>query len=98
MGAAAHNNTEIVSARLDNNTHARQYYEQWRSLPVGSGERELAVNKAFYDLALQNPGAVAWYCALKLETSVHFVQELITHMLQSDTVPGREEAKVTLSA
>jgi hypothetical protein len=39
--------------------HAREYYEQWRSLPEGCGERELAMKKAFYDLALQNPGAVA---------------------------------------
>ena len=91
MGAKAHNNTEIVS-------HAREYYEQWRSLPEGSGERELAMKKVFYDVALQNPGAVAWYCALKLEMAVHLAQEIIAQMLQSDTVLGREEAMATLSA
>jgi hypothetical protein len=61
--------------------HVRENYEQWRSLPERSGERELAMKKAFYDWALRNLGAV------------HFAQELITHMLQSDTVPGREERR-----
>jgi hypothetical protein len=42
---------------------------------------ELAMKKAFYDWALQNLGAV------------HFAQELITHMLQFDTVLAREERR-----
>ena len=76
--------------------HAREYYEQWRSLPAGSSERELAMKKSFYCLSLQNPGVVAWYCALKLEMAVHLAKEVITRMLQSDIVPGRAEAMTIL--
>ena len=50
------------------------------------------MKKAYYMLALQNPNVVAWYCALKLEMAVHLVQELVTRMLQSDVVPGRNQA------
>ena len=48
------------------------------------------VKKAYYLLAVQNPGIVAWYCALKLEIAVHLLQQLITRMLQSDIVPDDE--------
>ena len=44
------------------------------------------VKKAYYLLTVQNPGIVAWYCGLKLETAVR-LQQLITRMLQSDIVP-----------
>ena len=59
-------------------THTREYYEQWRSLPEGSSEREQAMKKTFYELALQNPGVVTWYCTLKLEMAVHLANEIIT--------------------
>ena len=49
---------------------SREYYEQWKKLPPGSA-REAAMKKAFYELAVNNPGAVAWYCSLKLEMAVH---------------------------
>ncbi len=79
-------------------THTREYYEQWRSLPEGSSEREEAMKKSFYQLALQNPGVVAWYCTLKLEMAVHLAKEIITRMLQSDIVPGKEDAMSRLGA
>ena len=46
-----------------NEIHAREHYQQWRAMPHGSCEREQAMKKAYYLLALQNPGAVAWYIA-----------------------------------
>ena len=76
---------------------AREHYQQWRALPHGSVEKEQAMKKAYYALALQNPSVVAWYCALKLEMAVHLVQELVTRMLQSDVVPGRTQAMALLS-
>ena len=51
--------------------HTREYYERWRSLPEGSSEKEQAMKKAYYELALQNPSVVAWYFTLKLEMAVH---------------------------
>ena len=45
------------------------------------------MKKAYYLLAVQNPGIVAWYCGLKLELAVHLLQQLITRMLQLDIVP-----------
>ncbi len=47
------------------------------------------MKKTVYELALQNPGVVAWYSDLKLEMAVHLAKEIITQMLQSDVVPGR---------
>ena len=76
---------------------AREHYQQWRALPHGSSEKEQAMKKAYYMLALQNPSVVAWYCALKLEMAVHLVQELVTRMLQSDVVPGRGQAMELLA-
>ena len=78
--------------------HAREHYQQWRDLPHGSSEKEQAMKKAYYLLALQNPSVVAWYCTLKLEMAVHLVQEIVTRMLQSDVVPGREQAMAMLAS
>ena len=68
----------------------------WRQCPPGSEEREVAMKKAFYVLSLENPGIVAWYCGLKLELGVHLLQQLITRMLQSEVVPGGDEARELL--
>ena len=57
------------------NLHTREYYEHWRSLPKDTSAREEAMKKAFYELALQNPGIVAWYCTLKLEMAVRLAQK-----------------------
>ena len=76
---------------------AREHYQQWRALPHGSTEKEQAMKAAYYQMALQNPSVVAWYCTLKLEMAVHLVQELVTRMLQSDVVPGRGQAMELLA-
>ena len=51
------------------------------------------MKKAYYDLSVNNPGAVAWYCALKLEMAVHLTKALLTKQLRSADVPGLEVAK-----
>ncbi len=80
------------------NPHTQEYYTRWRSLPEGSIAREEAMKKVFYELSLQNPGVVAWCCTLKLEMAVHLAKEIITQMLQSDVVPGRQEAMTCLES
>ena len=47
-------------------------------------------------MCLDNPGAVAWYCALKVEMAVHLTRELFTKQLQSETVPGLVEVKARI--
>ena len=58
--------------------------------------QEAARQKAYYDLSVINPGAVAWYCALKLEMLVHLTKALLTEQLRSADVPGLEAAKARL--
>ena len=55
------------------------------------------MKRAYYELAVHNPGAVAWYCALKLEMAVALTKALLTEQMRSEEVPGREEAKAKLS-
>ena len=55
------------------------------------------MKKAYYELAVQNPGAVAWYCALKLEMAVALTKALLTEQMRSDEVPGREDAQAKLA-
>ena len=43
---------------------------------------EGAKRKAFYKLAVANPGAVSWYCGLKLEMAVKLTRVLISRQLQ----------------
>ena len=44
---------------------------------------------SYYRLAVANPGAVSWYCGLKLEMSVWLTKALLTRQLQSETsTPG----------
>ena len=54
------------------------------------------MRECFYKLAVANPGAVTWYCALKLEMSVYLVMALLTRQLQGDCVPGRTSCMETL--
>ena len=54
------------------------------------------MQKTYYDLSVNNPGAVAWYCALKLEMLVHLTKALLTEQLRSADVPGLEAAKARL--
>ena len=74
----------------------REHYIEWLALPPGAA-RECAMRKAYYKLAVREPGAVAWYCALKLEMAVSLVKAMLTEQMRSDEVPGREEAKAKLA-
>ena len=56
------------------NPSYREYYTQWKAQPPGSA-REEAMRKAYYELAVHNPGAVAWYCALKLEVADLYIEK-----------------------
>ena len=73
----------------------REYYTKWQAESPGSA-RESAMKKAYYELAVQNPGAVAWYCGLKLEMAVALTKALLTEQMRSAEVPGLEEAKAKL--
>ena len=55
------------------------------------------MKKAYYELAVHNPGAVAWYCALKLEMAVALTKALLTAQVRSEEVPGRDEAQAKLA-
>ena len=46
---------------------------------------------------MHNPGAVAWYCALKLEMAVALTKALLTAQVRSEEVPGRDEAQAKLA-
>ena len=74
---------------------AYQHYTQWKSLPFGS-ERDSAMRTAFYRLSVSNPAAVQWYCALKLEVSLHLVVDVLTRQLRSVTVPGLQQSRESL--
>ena len=74
----------------------REYYTKWQEEAPGSA-RETAMKKCYYDLAVRNPGAVAWYCALKLEMAVSLTKALLTEQMRSAEVPGLEEAKAKLT-
>ena len=74
---------------------SREYYQQWVDLSPGPA-REAVMKQAFYQLAVANPGAVAWYCGLKLEMAVHLVKQLLTQTMQSRTTPGLEAVKTRL--
>ena len=54
------------------------------------------MKKSYYELAVQNPGAVAWYRAMKLEMAVALTKALLTEQMRSPEVPGIEEAKAKL--
>ena len=59
------------------NPEFREYYTQWQAESPGCA-RESAMKKAYYELAVRNPGAVAWYCGLKLEMAVKLTTALLT--------------------
>ena len=44
--------------------------------------------KTPYEVSNVNPGAVAWYCGLKLEMAVHLVMSVLTEALQDPGTPG----------
>ena len=77
------------------NAACREYYTQWQAESPGPA-REAAMKKAYYELSVRNPGAVAWYCSLKLEMAVALTKALLTEQMRSAEVPGLEEAKAKL--
>lgn len=74
----------------------REYYTKWQAESPDSG-RESAMKKAYYELAVQNPGAVAWYCGLKLKIALALTKALLAEQMRSAEVPGLEEAKAKLA-
>ncbi len=56
------------------------------------------MKQSFYELSIANPGAVAWYCALKLEMAVHLTKELLTRQMQLESVPGLAAVKERIQA
>ena len=71
---------------------AYQHYTQWKSLGIGP-ERNTAMRTAFYRLSVNNPAAVQWYCALKLELALHLILDVITRQLRSGALPGLQQTK-----
>ena len=73
----------------------RTPFQAWQQLPLGE-ERDKAKKDAYYKLAVSNPGVVAWYCALRLEMTVHLACATLSRQLQSAEVAGKELAKAAL--
>ena len=55
------------------------------------------MKREYYELSVREPGAVAWYCAMKLEMAVALTKALLTEQMRSGDVPGRDEAKAKLA-
>ena len=64
---------------------------RWKDVAEQS-DREVAKRDAYYKLALQNPGIVSWFCALRLEMLVHLTAHIISRNIGGDIVPGKSEA------
>ena len=56
------------------------------------------MKRTYYELVVRDPGAVAWYCAVKLEMAVALTAALLTQQLQSDDVPGLADAQRKIEA
>ena len=56
------------------------------------------MKQAYYQLAIRDLGAVAWYCAVKLEMAIALTAALLTEQLQSDDVPGLGDARSKIEA
>ena len=56
------------------------------------------MKKTYYQLSVRDPGAVAWYCAVKLEMATALTAALLTEQLQSDGVPGLGDAQEKMQA
>ena len=69
----------------------REQWLTWKTIEDES-EREIKKRAIYYKLALQNPGIVAWFCALKLETLVHLTVKLLSRNIAEDVVPGKLQA------
>ena len=56
------------------------------------------MRKAYLELAVREPGPVAWYCAVKLEMAVALTRALLTEQLRSADVPGRSASTERLAS
>jgi hypothetical protein len=72
------------------------FYRRWEQQPPGFA-RDAAMRQAFYQLAVANPGAVAWYCDLKLEMAVHLVMATLSEALQDPGTPGLGSVKARMT-
>jgi hypothetical protein len=72
----------------------RERFGEWRY--AAKEEQDSKKRDVYYLLANSNPGAVAWYCALRLEATVHLAVATLTVSLQGDVVPGRLAAAAAL--
>ena len=72
------------------------FYRGWEKQPPGSA-RDATMRGSYYQLLVANPGAVAWYCGLKLEMAVHLVMNLLTTALQDPKTPGLGQVKARMT-
>ena len=73
-----------------------EYFRLWEKQPPGFA-RDAAMKKAFYQPAVANPGAVAWYCGLKLEMAVCLVMNVFSEALQDPSTPGLDSVKARMT-
>ena len=78
---------ELVLRTYDSNDPEYEQLTKWRAMSRGE-DRDAAMRRSFYELALANPGAVAWYCGLKLEMAIGLVQTVLTNTTQDPSTPG----------
>ena len=69
---------------------------------MGEGVSRLCLRRrheqqTFYQLVVANPGAVAWYCGLKLEMAVHLVMNVLTEAMQDASAPGLQHVKARMT-
>ena len=82
------------AAAQDCNTS--QIHEAWKDMSP-SLARDEAMKKAFYEVAVLNPGAVAWYCSLKLEMAVLLTKQLLTQQMRSEQIPGHAAVQARIA-
>ena len=70
----------------DRSSTERQEFEIIMAMPRGAARHE-RMKKSFYTLAVSNPGAVAWYCAVKLEIMLKLFVLTLSHQLGQHGVP-----------
>jgi hypothetical protein len=69
-------------------TAERLRFQEWRQEHRNDDERCEKQKEAYYRAALANPGVVEWYCALRLEMSVHLLAALLTQTMTNPRIPG----------
>jgi DNA replication protein DnaC len=75
----------------------REKLKEWQTCS-DTKEREKLRRQVYYKVALANPGIVAWYAALRLESLVHLTAAVLSRVGQQELVPGRANAAAQLQA